>query len=768
MSVAAKPALVSALPGLLPHAGSRDVADALIACLHPVFAPKVSTFTEKRRRLGGGDEVWTRGGESGAGPSSAAAWVEECILSALHQLSPMSLGGSSALSGMVTGQTDWAAAAPRRARAAAGLVRVCAAVGRDRPRLRSSGVGTTHEWLKWARRANDAGDGLVATAFTGVLDAAVELARMEKTENGASFNEDDLTQDLLLWPWGNGAINEAPAEIRRAAKIASLRASLAAAAARGKASSSTQQSMRQLLQSSVKEPDQGVVAATVSWMPAASLLLGNDPTAGIDMVMNIAANDTATPEVRAAVAVAVGGLAAAGIAVGAKAHADMSLRAKARDAGQRAIASVGIPEKKYLAAANDLSAAVSEAVKASGGKVAAKYVVTVVSAAQVLAPMLTVDEDDSVAAAALWALPTVFEHAQQHGGANAMRGASEVSALATPLALHRAEGVRSALRDAAPALASRGVLLDAATTQTSKESPHLEDDIKEEGLALLRRLKATIEAAASDPTMRESALQIFAAAAAALPHQDALTAALIVILHRLDDKDAGVRAAAVDLVRAAASRRGVRPRELLLGNRLLATHLGVALPSHPVMLMTMAEALLDMPDTNLLLEVLPAAVPRLVERQDLDTLKAYAARLGPDFTVGGILHDWCYTAIADLINNGSERSPSAVEACKKFLEKQTGVKLEVLVTDHKKELMRVLIRSAGADDASDPQNEAERLQQVLGTLAQLADGTDKPPRFRTFSARTSRGWSWAITTIEAGTPRRSADSSARSPSWCTS
>ena len=113
---------------------------------------------------------------------------------------------------------------------------------------------------------------------------------------------------------------------------------------------------------------------------------------------------------------------------------------------------------------------------------AAKYVVTVESAAQVLAPMLTVDEDGAVAAAALWALPTVFEHAQQHGGANSMRGSSEVSALVTPLALHRAEGVRSALRDAAPALASRGVLLDAATTQTSKESPG-DDDIKEEGLA---------------------------------------------------------------------------------------------------------------------------------------------------------------------------------------------------------------------------------------------------------------------------------------------
>ena len=63
-----------------------------------------------------------------------------------------------------------------------------------------------------------------------------------------------------------------------------------------------------------------------------------------------------------------------------------------------------------------MSAAVTEAVKSLGGKVAVKYVVTVDSAARVLAPMLTVDEDDAVAAAALWALPMVLEHAQQHGG----------------------------------------------------------------------------------------------------------------------------------------------------------------------------------------------------------------------------------------------------------------------------------------------------------------------------------------------------------------
>ena len=122
----------------------------------------------------------------------------------------------------------------------------------------------------------------------------------------------------------------------------------------------------------------------------------------------------------------------------------------------------------------------------------------------------------------------------------------------------------------------------------------------------------------------------------------------------------------------------------------------------------------------MLVELLPAAVPRLVERQDVATLRAYAKKLGPEYNVSGILQDWCYTAIADLINNSAERTTEEVEACKKFLVSHTNVELEVLVADHKKELMRALIRSAGADDAADPQLEAGRLQQVLGTLAKLA------------------------------------------------
>jgi hypothetical protein len=135
--------------------------------------------------------------------------------------------------------------------------------------------------------------------------------------------------------------------------------------------------------------------------------------------------------------------------------------------------------------------------------------------------------------------------------------------------------------------------------------------VKDAGLSLLQRLKSNVEDA-SDAATRETALRVFAAAAAAMPHADCLDAALISMVHRLDDPDPGVRAAAVELVRAAATRKGLRPRELLLGNKLVAGHLGVKLPNAPGVLAVLAEALLRVPERQVLVELLPAAVPRLV------------------------------------------------------------------------------------------------------------------------------------------------------------
>ena len=263
--------------------------------------------------------------------------------------------------------------------------------------------------------------------------------------------------------------------------------------------------------------------------------------------------------------------------------------------------------------------------------------------------------------------------------------------------------------------------VDGLAASGDAREPHR--SVKDAGLNLLQLLKSNVEDAA-DAAARESALRAFAAAAAAMPRTAHLDAALIVMVHRLDDPDPGVRAAAVELVRAAAARKGVRPRELLLGNRLVAAHLGVKLPNAPGVLSVLSEALLRAPERAVLVELLPAAVPRLVERRDVDTLKLYAAKLGAEYDVATILHDWCYTAIADLINNAAARPAEEVQASMAFLTTHTGEALEVLVADHKKELMRALIRSAGADDAADPHTEAQRLGQVLGTLAKLAaDGT---------------------------------------------
>ena len=741
-------AVASTLASLLPHAGSEDVADALVECLEPAFKSRGAGVESgnaseaeraKRRRVSAGVDGWVGGGGRGArdagagpGPSStrdgdeaALAWIEECVITALSQLAPGPSSGH--------GSGDRAAAAPKRARCAAGLARVAAAAaGGGAAKLLHAGISSMHEWLKWTRRAHDTGDGAAARAFAAVVDAADALLRArptEETSGNAAFHEDDLTVDVLLWPWSTGA-EEAPADAARAAKVASLRAVLSATAARAKATTNAAAAARRTLSAAVSDKDPGTRAAAACATPAAHLLAAQnvDTQTPLKLVAKLAENAKKEPRVRAAVAVAVGGLAAAGAALAGKRASDVALRRVARDCGRRAIKAAaavdGAAERDAAAEAFDV-AVVRAITSESGGGAQddkGKSILPVAAAGKVLTAMMSAEEDAAVATAALKALPRVLDHAQR--GTETLKGAAALSAAATPLALHPDASVRAALRDAAPSLAARGALLDAETVAAGADESD-DQAVVAAGLSLLQRLKTNVEDA-SDAATREAALQTFAAAAAAIPYPDALTAALIVILHRLDDKDAGVRAAAVGLVRAAASRRGVRPRELLLGNRIIATHLGVQLPNAPGLLSTLAEALLGMPERNVLVELLPAAVPRLVENQDVATLKAYATRLGPEYNVAGILQDWCYTAIADLINSGAERTPEEVEQCRKFLVSQTGCELEVLVADHKKELMRALIRSAGADDAADPQTEAERLQQVLGTLAKLVSSRSGP------------------------------------------
>jgi serine/threonine-protein kinase ATR len=650
-----------------------------------------------------------------------------------------------------------------------------------------AGIAAVHDWLKWVRRAHDVGDGAVAGAFAVVIDAADLLIRagqsdgVKGTSTGAGagrrqggsvgaagvagtinnggvvsdttattvFNADDLTADVLLWPWGAGG-REAPSQVLREAKTASLRAALAATAACSSPSPAAAAAMRRTIEAAAGDTDPGVIAAAASATPAAHLLAADtDTSVPLRLLADLAAKAAVAGEhqVRAAVAVAIGGLAAAGAALAAGCEGSVALRADVRDAGRRALtaaAAGAAATGERDAAATALNAAVAAtAVATAPASNRTQLIVPVAAAAEVLITMLSSEEDAGVAAAALTALPRVLEHAQRSGGSGgsgrggrrveseALLGAAALSAAATPLALHASAAVRAALCAAAPAFAARGVLLDAAAVATvDANANEMETDKSggggiggdaavRAGLLLLQRLKANVVGAA-DAATRQSALEIFAAVAAALPYPITLNAALLVLLHRLDDKDAGVRAAAVDLVRAAAARLGVPPRELLLGNRLVATHLGVVLPNAPDLLTTLAEALLDMDEHDVLVELLPAAVPRLVERQDVGTLQAYASHLGAEYTVAGILQDWCYTAIADLINNGGERTPDEIEVCKQFLVSQTGCELEVLVADHKKDLMRTLIRSAGADDANDPSTEAVILQKVLGTLAELA------------------------------------------------
>ena len=379
-----------------------------------------------------------------------------------------------------------------------------------------------------------------------------------------------------------------------------------------------------------------------------------DARTPLGVIASVAEARGTSAHVRAAVATAVGGLAATGAALGARAGGsgrgaaanDAILRALARDSGQRCVSAAASCNAGALAAAAtafDIAVtdamdraearanerAASRATAGTSGRsranananAARSATLPVQDAARLLTTMLSLTENADVAAAALAATPRVLRHATRGGAAGeALVGAAALSSAATPLARHDSAHVRYALLFAAPALASRGSLLDAAFQDGDAMEMDgrgvggddaRERSVKDAGLSLLQRLKSNVEDA-SDAATRETALRVFAAAAAAMPHADCLDAALISMVHRLDDPDPGVRAAAVELVRAAATRKGLRPRELLLGNKLVAGHLGVKLPNAPGVLAVLAEALLRVPERQVLVELLPAAVPRLV------------------------------------------------------------------------------------------------------------------------------------------------------------
>ena len=360
---ATKPSAAAAMMPLLAHAGSADVADALVECVaRACFAERrghharggrggksgeketEAVSASKRRRLSAGERdasairtarpeargpgvsgsaepprtIGSRDGASRARGDSvtaaALAWMEACVLAAASQLVPPA--------GPATGTRAPPAA---RARAAAGVARVAAALRRAEPR--AAAAAGTRDWLKWARTAHDGGDGDTARAYAAVLGAADATARrgadddeadaapVDRRSGGAGLGDEDLgAEALLLWPWSLGA-DEAPAEAKREAKLAALRAALAAVACRSDPSAAATSAMKRALQAGFHDPDDAVRAAAVAAAPASHLLLGlgaggvQDARTPLGVVAKVAEARGTSARVRASVATAVGGLA---------------------------------------------------------------------------------------------------------------------------------------------------------------------------------------------------------------------------------------------------------------------------------------------------------------------------------------------------------------------------------------------------------------------------------------------------------------------------
>ena len=404
---ATKPSAAAAMTPLLAHAGSADVADALVECMARAFFEerrekrgqgasrtggrnddfldeKEARKASKRRRLSAGPERDAsairaardpaRETERISGPTGSAderaedatlAWMEACVIAAAAQLGPPA--------GPAVGMGPSPAA---RARAAGS--RAAAALRRAKPR--AALAATTRDWLKWARRAHDVGDGATAGAYAAVLGAADALARRptpgdvfdeghffdERDRHGGASvyflaDEDLSAEALLLWPWSVGA-DEAPAEAKREAKIAALRTALAAVACRSDPSAAATAAMKRALQAGFHDADDAVRAAAVSAAPASHLLLGlgaggaQDARTPLGVIAKVAEARSTSARVRASVATAVGGIAAAaaalgGFARGGAAAAMDGVSARSRGTGQRGVTAASGGDGPALAAA---------------------------------------------------------------------------------------------------------------------------------------------------------------------------------------------------------------------------------------------------------------------------------------------------------------------------------------------------------------------------------------------------------------------------------
>ncbi|KAL2643558.1 hypothetical protein R1flu_011145 [Riccia fluitans] len=262
-----------------------------------------------------------------------------------------------------------------------------------------------------------------------------------------------------------------------------------------------------------------------------------------------------------------------------------------------------------------------------------------------------------------------------------------------------------------------------------------EDGDRNGELQMLGKLKYAL-CTAEELSVKETLLETIAEVAKASQHCRQLHFySLVLLLEQLDNSDLSLRAQCVKLIHGVDSSSLRTPgahklqKTMDLIREELFEYLTSRLISRPVMVQEFAEAVLEIECANLVKQMVPVMLPKLVldqqHSQDAsDALHELAKQLNTDLPL--LLLEWCHKVLSVLLLRADGKE---LMAALQFYEAQTGSDPREIFAAVLPALLDELVRFLGDTDTEEGLRRSARVAPMIQEVASIVTGSDDLPSF---------------------------------------
>ncbi|KAG6548304.1 hypothetical protein Mapa_010357 [Marchantia paleacea] len=258
-----------------------------------------------------------------------------------------------------------------------------------------------------------------------------------------------------------------------------------------------------------------------------------------------------------------------------------------------------------------------------------------------------------------------------------------------------------------------------------------EDDSDKNGeLQMLGKLKYAL-CIAEHPDVIETLLETIAQVAKASHHcHQLLFFSLVLLLEQLDNPDLSIRVICVKLIhgidssslRISGAHKLQKTMDLI--REELFEYLTSRLISRPIMVHEFAEAVLQIDSADLVKQMVPVMLPKLVldqqhSQEALDALHELAKQLGTDLPL--LLLEWCHKVLSVLLLRADGKE---LMAALQFYEVQTGSDPREIFAAVLPALLDELVRFLGDTDTDEGLRRSARVAPMIQEVASIVSGSD--------------------------------------------